>query len=174
MNPDVNKIFNKFKEDKINLANHKLDLNLVDDLNKVRKDSVLLEQEIKEINDIIGVNRKYARDAFKDQEKSKKAFDKASAETQKLNRQFIEAKGELEKAERKHKGDIERRERFIKNAERFVNKRKPLLKQAFKNISFFDKMIGKAEKAAKELGMKIPTASFSQMRAKLDKLTRIL
>ena len=133
MNPDVNKIFNKFKEDKINLANHKLDLNLVDDLNKVRKDSVLLEQEIKEINDIIGVNRKYARDAFKDQEKSKKAFDKASAETQKLNRQFIEAKGELEKAERKHKGDIERRERFIKNAERFVNKRKPLLKQAFKN-----------------------------------------
>ena len=30
-----------------------------------------------------------------------------------------------------------------------------------------------AEKAAKELGMKIPTASFSKMRDRLDKLTRI-
>lgn len=174
MNPDVNKIFNKLKEDKINLGNHKLDFTLVDDLNKVRKESVLLEQEIKEINETIGLNRKYASDALKDQDKSKKALDKASELTRKLKRQFIEAKAAADKAEIKYKGDIERRDRFLKNMERFMNKRKPLLKQAYKNISFFDKMIGRAEKAAKELGMKIPTASFSSMRAKLDKLTRIL
>ena len=172
MEPQVKKIFGKLP--KTELATEKVELNVVDDLNKTLNSSQDLEKEIKKLNELIGTNRQYQVEAFRDGNKFKKVLEKASDRRRKAENEFISAKQELEKADRDYNGAIKREKQFDENAERLVKKRKPLITQAFKNISFFDKTIAKAEKAAKELGMKIPTASFSKMRDRLDKLTRIL
>ena len=174
MNPDVNKIFNKFKEEKTKLSDHKVDLNVVDSLNKTLNSSQDLEKEIIKINRIIGENRKLAASAFKEQNKLKQIAEKASDKFRKLEREFETARQDSNRADKDYSGAVDSFQRYNKNADRFVAKRKPLITQAFKNISFFDKTISKAEKAAKELGMKIPTASFSKMRDRLDRLTKIL
>ena len=55
-------------------------------------------------------------------------------------------------------------------AKNTLNKKiSPQLKLAKRNISTFDKLIVQAEKMAQELGVKIPTASFSRMRERLKK-----
>jgi len=156
------------------LSAEKVELGVVDDLNKTLKSSQDLEKEIKKLNDLIGTNRKYSSDVFKDSTKFKKVLEKASDRRAKAENEFISAKQALERADKDYSGAIKRYKQFDENADRLVKKRKPLIKEATKNISSFNKMIAQAEKAAKDLGVKIPTASFSKMRDRLNKLIKIL
>ena len=156
------------------LSAEKVELGIVDDLNKTLNSSQDLEKEIKKLNDLIGTNRKYRSDVAKDGVKFKKVLEKASDRRRKAENEFISAKQELEKADRDYISAIKREKQFDENADRFVSQRKPLIKEATKNISSFNKMIDQAEKAAKDLGVKIPTASFSKMRDRLEKLIKVL
>jgi uncharacterized phage infection (PIP) family protein YhgE len=156
------------------LSAEKVELGIVDDLNKVLNSSQGLEKEIKKINDLIGTNRKYMIEAFREGNKLKKVQEKATDRRNKAEREFINAKDDLKTVNIDYNSAISREKQFDKAADSLIKKRKPLIKEATKNISSFNKMIDQAEKAAKDLGVKIPTASFSKMRDRLEKLIKVL
>lgn len=156
------------------LSAQKVELGVVDDLNKTLNSSQTIEKEIIKINQTIGENRKLAASAFKEQNKLKQIAEKASDKFRKLEREFETARQDSNRADKDYSSAVSSFKRYNENADRFVAKRKPLIKEATKNVSSFDKMITQAEKAAKDLGVKIPTASFSKMRDKLNKLIKIL
>ncbi len=89
MNPDVNKIFNKFKEDKINLSAHKVSLNIQSDVNKVLdelQDAIDLLDGYDTKLDNAGMTLKIARDKFEDIERDYKQDAKnARADIQQAN-----------------------------------------------------------------------------------------
>jgi len=154
------------------LSTQKVELGVVDDLNKTLNSSQTLEKEIIKINKTIGENRKLAASALKEQKKLKQIAEKASDKFRKLEREFETARQDSNRADKDYSGAVSSFKRFDENADRFVAKRKPLIKEATKNVSSFEKMITQAEKAAKDLGVKIPTASFSKMRDRLNKLIK--
>jgi predicted RNase H-like nuclease (RuvC/YqgF family) len=86
-----------------------------------------------------------------------------------LKREYLSTEQEYQRAENAFKSYGRSMKDYQKNIERFENKNKPLIKSAQKNITAFDKLIAQAEKAAKDLGVKIPTASFSKLRDRLRK-----
>ena len=70
MNPDVNKIFNKLKEDKVELSTEKVELAISDDMRK-------------KVSQIV----KLADDAVKDAEKVEQAFKRVKAANDKRQQQ---------------------------------------------------------------------------------------
>jgi hypothetical protein len=156
------------------LSAEKVELGIVDDLNKTLNSSQQISKEITDLDDLIGKNMSLRRSIVKSMDRAEKEFKSAEDLRRKTERQFIDAKESFRKAEISYKGFIARKKETSQIIDGYVKKRKPLEKTARTNISLFDKMIDQAEKAAKDLGVKIPTASFSKMRDRLEKLIKVL
>ena len=95
----------------------------------------------------------------------------------KFKKEFFDLKDKLESAKQKSERadkELDANSRGIKDVQKNIDKLNkkvsPQLKQAKKNITTFDKLIAQAEKTAQELGVKIPTGSFSKMRDRLRKV----
>ena len=151
------------------LATKKIELGVMDDLNKLQKPSQELIKQIEENNRILSINKKSLGEAFKDYQRAEKNKEKLEAKYFKLKREYLSTEQEYQRAENAFKSYGRSMKDYQKNIERFENKNKPLIKSAQKNITAFDKLIAQAEKAAKDLGVKIPTASFSKLRDRLRK-----
>ena len=151
------------------LATQKIELGVMDDLNKLQKPSQELIKQIEENNRILSINKKSLGEAFKDYQRAEKNKEKLEAKYFKLKREYLSTEQEYQRAENAFKSYGRSMKDYQKNIERFENKNKPLIKSAQKNITAFDKLIAQAEKAAKDLGVKIPTASFSKLRDRLRK-----
>lgn len=167
---NYNRVIKNLKN--INLKTNKVELGIIDDLNKILSPSQQLIKEFKDLEEIIGRNVKLLIEAEKDAGKLEKDFEKKRQKKFGLEREFITAKDELQKAQNSFEGNKRRQKDIGQNADKFRKKLKPVIKQAQKNVSTFDKLIAQAEKSAKDLGVKIPTASFSKMRDRLDKLIK--
>ena len=159
-------------QEKTELTTQKVELGIIDDLNKILSPSQQLIKEFKDLEEIIGRNVKLLIEAEKDAGRLEKDFEKKRQKKFGLEREFITAKDELQKAQNSFEGNKRRQKDIGQNADKFRKKLKPVIKQAQKNVSTFDKLIAQAEKSAKDLGVKIPTASFSKMRDRLDKLIK--
>jgi len=175
MNPQLNKIFSKLaKEDNITkLASQKVELGLVDDLDKnsaqVNDSLKQIEPLLKEMANtkkLISTSDKEYDSLIKKTEKLKSAYEKAQSQATKLESDFNMAKTS---SDRKLE-DFYDYQRGLKDEEKQFNKLKG---QADKTLNRLKKNLEKAKKAEKDLGIKIPSLAKYQKNADLlDKLMR--
>jgi DNA repair exonuclease SbcCD ATPase subunit len=178
MNPQLNKVFSKLaKADNFTkLASQKVELGLIDDLNKalenseevidrlkegnalIKRDTGFLEKEKKTEQKLVAVENK-ARDAYVDKE------DKLLI----AKRLFEDAENKLDAAKEQVKKNEKSQEELIKRIENFEKKKVPVIKKAQNIISVFEKNIKKAEAAAKDLGLKLPIAKYTKAQDNLRK-----
>lgn len=163
----INKIAESDK--KTELASQKVELGLIDDLNKALDDSQQIIERLKEGNALIKRDTGYLEREEKEMQKRLANRKKADDVYFKLEDKFLKAKRDkaeaYEKVERTSK-EIEDLKGRIEN----VNKKKaPLSKKAQNLITVFEKNIKKAEAAAKDLGLKLPIAKYTKAQDNLRK-----
>ena len=163
----INKIAESDK--KTELASQKVELGLIDDLNKALDDSQQIIERLKEGNALIKRDTGYLEREEKEIQKRLANRKKADDIYFKLEDKFLKAKRDkqeaYEKVERTSK-EIEDLKGRIEN----VNKKKaPLSKKAQSLITVFEKNIKKAEAAAKDLGLKLPIAKYTKAQDNLRK-----
>mgnify|MGYP003663160244 FL=1 len=175
MNPQLNKVFSKLaKADNFTkLASQKVELGLVDDLDKnsaqvndsLREIEPLLK-EIANTKKLISKTDKEYSSLIKDRDKAKSTFEKAQNEAKKLEMNF----DGLRASTNRKLEDLRDYQSGLKKEEKQFNKLKG---QADKTLSRIKKNLEKAKKAEKDLGIKIPALSKYQKSADLlDKLMR--
>ena len=171
MNPQLNKVFSKLaKADKITeLASQKVELGLIDDLNKALDSSDDVITNLKNANGLIKRDEGFL-------EKDKKAGDKLFATAQKaadvffkLEDQFLAARSRRDEADKSVESNRKSQEELENRIEGFKKKKPPLAKKAQALISVFEKNIKKAESAAKDLGLKLPIAKYIKAQDNLRK-----
>ena len=163
----INKIAESDK--KTELASQKVELALVDDLNKALQDSDAIVKGIKD-------DDKRIQDMQKVIDKLQKERSKLGANYDKLNDQFFEAQRKLEEIENKRKqadealesntNSINQRSAEIEKSEK---SKAPKVKKAQSILGVFDKNLAKAEAAARDLGIKLPIAKYKKAQDNLRK-----
>lgn len=153
----------------VKLASEKVELGLIDDLDKA------LDQGVDIINDLKKDNNRIL-----DMEKSidgyLKAKSKLEANKEKSREKFIELENKLSNAKQKLKEDtdilisnesaVDKRQKEIEKSEK---SKAPKVKKAQNLLNIFEKNIKKAESAAKDLGLKLPIAKYKKMQDNLRK-----
>ena len=161
------------KSEKTELKSEKVELGLVDDLDKnsaqVNDSLKQIEPLLKEMANtkkLISTSDKEYDSLIKKTEKLKSAYEKAQSQATKLESDFNMAKTS---SDRKLE-DFYDYQRGLKDEEKQFNKLKG---QADKALNRLKKNLEKAKKAEKDLGIKIPSLSKYQKSADLlDKLMR--
>ena len=171
----LNKIFAEWaKEDKkTELASEKVELGLVDDLDKnatqandILKQLDPLVKEITNTKKLISKTDKEYSQKIKVREKAKSAYEKAQTQATKLESDYNMAKTQTD---RSLEDLYDYQDGLNKEEKQF----KKLKAQADKTINTLNKNIGKAKKAEKDLGIKIPAlAKYQKSADLLDKLIR--
>ena len=171
MNPQLNKVFSKLaKADKLTeLASQKVELGLIDDLNKALDSSEDVIKNMKEGNDLIKRSEGFLEKDTKEGNKLFATAQKAADVFFKLEDQFSAARVRRDDADKKVEGNRKRQEELIKRIEGFKKKKAPLDKKAQALITVFEKNIKKAESAAKDLGLKLPIAKYIKAQDNLRK-----
>ena len=151
------------------LASQKVELALVDDLNKALQDSDAIVKGIKD-------DDKRIEDMQKAIDKLQKERSKLGANYDKLDEQFFEAQRKLEEIENKRKqadqalenntNNINQRSAEIEKSEK---SKAPKVKKAQSILGVFDKNLAKAEAAARDLGIKLPIAKYKKAQDNLRK-----
>ena len=153
----------------VKLASEKVELGLIDDLDKA------LDQGVDIINDLKKDNNRIL-----DMEKSidgyLKAKSKLEANKEKSRDKFIDLENKLSDAKQKLKEDtdilisnesaVDKRQKEIEKSEK---SKAPKVKKAQNLLNIFEKNIKKAESAAKDLGLKLPIAKYTKMQDNLRK-----
>tara|TARA_R110001632_G_scaffold190449_3_gene311058 strand:- start:858 stop:1379 length:522 start_codon:yes stop_codon:yes gene_type:complete len=167
----LNRIFAEWaKEDKkTELASQKVELGLVDDLNKALENSDSLVNDIKVDNKRILDMEKSINGYLKERSKLVANEDKAADK-------FFDAEKKLSEAKQKYneatnvlelnKNAVVKREEEIQKAEK---SKAPKAKKAQSLLAVFDKNLQKAEAAAKDLGIKLPIAKYAKAQDNLRK-----
>jgi len=171
MNPQLNKVFSKLAkaDKKTELASQKVELGLIDDLDKA------LDQGVDIINDLKKDNNRIL-----DMEKSidgyLKAKSKLEANKEKSRDKFIDLENKLSNAKQKLKEDtdilisnenaVDKRQKEIEKSEKSKASK---VKKAQNLLNIFDKNLQKAEAAAKDLGLKLPISKYKKMQDNLRK-----
>ncbi len=171
MNPQLNKIFSKLaKADNFTkLASQKVELGLIDDLNKALDQGEDIINGLKEDNKRMSDMQKVVDREVKAREKLLTNREKASDKYFDLEDKFIAAKQQLEDANkslRMNENQIEGYEAEVAKAEK---SKSPKVKKAQNLLNIFDKNLKKAEAAAKDLGLKLPIAKYKKMQDNLRK-----
>ena len=171
MNPQLNKVFSKLaKEDKLTeLASQKVELGLIDDLNKALDSSEDVINGLKDDN-------KRILDMEKSIDGYLKARTKLKADKEKSRDKFIDLENKLSDAKQKLKEDtdilisnesaVDKRQKEIEKSEK---SKAPKVKKAQNLLNIFEKNIKKAESAAKDLGLKLPIAKYIKAQDNLRK-----
>ena len=171
MNPQLNKVFSKLaKADKLTeLASQRIELGLIDDLNKALDSSEDVIKNMKEGNNLIKRDESFLE---KDKKQGDKLFvtaQKAADVFFKLEDQFLAARSRRDDADKSVESNRKSQEELIKRIEGFKKKKAPLDKKAQTLITVFEKNIKKAESAAKDLGLKLPIAKYIKAQDNLKK-----
>jgi DNA repair exonuclease SbcCD ATPase subunit len=155
---------------KTELAAIKVELGIIDDLNKIDNSSQSIIKEVKEANDLIARQEKLLPSKFKDVKKTIDDSDKLRDKFFDLEDKYISAKQASEKADKLRKGAAQNFEDLKKVIKKNKDKNEPKIKTVRKNIGLLEKLISNAEKMAKELGVKIPTNQYLKTLQNLRKL----
>lgn len=167
----LNKIFADWaKEDKkTELASEKVELGLVDDLNKALENSDALVNDIKVDNKRILDLEKSINGYLKERSKLIANEDKAADKFFDAEKKLAETKQKYNEATNVlelNKNAVVKREDEIKKAEK---SKAPKAKKAQSLLGVFDKNLQKAEAAAKDLGIKLPIAKYKKAQDNLRK-----
>ena len=167
----LNKIFAEWaKQDKkTELASQKVELGLIDDLNKALDSSQDVIKNMKEQNILIKRSEGFLEKDKKEGDKLYATAKKAADVFFKLEDQFLAARSRRDDADKKVEANQKRQEEEIKYIEGFKKKKAPLDKKAQTLITVFEKNIKKAEAAAKDLGLKLPIAKYTKAQDDLRK-----
>ena len=167
----LNKIFADWaKQDKrTELASEKVELGLVDDLNKALENSDALVNDIKVDNKRILDLEKSINGYLKERSKLVANEDKAADKFFDAEKKLSEAKQKYNEATnvlQLNKDAVVKREEEIQKAEK---SKAPKAKKAQSLLNVFDKNLQKAEAAAKDLGIKLPIAKYKKAQDNLRK-----
>jgi len=152
------------------LTSHKVELGIVDDLQKLETSSQSIIKEVKDRNLILDKQKKLLG-------KSEQGIKKDAATAKKLRDKFFDlenkfesAKQESNRADKNLENNSENYENIKSSVKKLEGKNEPLIKEARKNIGLLEKLISNAEKMAKELGVKIPVNQYLKTLQNLRKL----
>jgi len=167
----LNKIFAEWaKQDKkTELASQRVELGLIDDLNKALDSSQDVIKNMNEQNTLIKRSEGFLEKDKKEGDKLYATAKKAADVFWKLEDQFLAARSRRDDADKKVEANRKRQEEEIKSIEGFKKKKAPLDKKAQTLITVFEKNIKKAEAAAKDLGLKLPIAKYTKAQDDLRK-----
>jgi len=169
MEPQINTIFSRLGKAKTELKSERLELGLIDDLNKALENSEQVIDRLKEGNALIKRDQKFLEKDSKEIEKRLTIRSKASDVYFKLEDQFLRAKQKLEEAQDGVKTYEKRIDELEGRLESYKKSKLPVIKKAQNLISVFEKNIKKAEAAAKDLGLKLPIAKYTKAQDNLRK-----
>jgi len=161
-------IYNKLA-DKTELASQKVELGLIDDLNKALAESQEVLGGLKKDNQRI--------DQMKDLvDKKLKERAKLEANEKKSSDIYFNLKDKLQNANAQKERDVkalkmneESIDGFELEKEKAQKSKAPKSKKAQSLIIIFDKNIQKAETSAKELGIKLPIAQYQKAQEELKR-----
>ena len=167
----LNKIFADWaKEDKkTELASEKIELGLVDDLNKALENSDSLIKDIQIDNKRIVEMEKFKNKKLKEETKLYEKRDKAADKYFKLEDQFLNAKSVYEDSIQQIKNSEDNIARIEDEVLKAEKSKAPKAKKAQSLLGVFDKNLQKAEAAAKDLGIKLPIAKYKKAQDNLRK-----
>lgn len=163
-----NRLFSEPK--KTELETHKIELGLIDDLNKALEESEetikSLTADKKRINEL----NKESEKRYKESVKVNSDYEKAADKMFKLEDQYLAAKSKAEELNKRQKS-LEKDAVEIRNMVISVNKKgAATTKKAQRQIAIFEKNISKANKMAQDLGVKLPIAKYQKAQDKLKSL----
>ena len=151
-------------------ANYRVELGIADDVEKLTQQAKDLIPDLNRDVDAIKVSEKNITQAEKQIVKKESVVEKADKKERELARAFESAKDNLATAERElkeTKGTLENNKKDID----FLNKRLDKTKgKATKIRTNLQKKLDALEKAAKDLGVKIPTGEATKVLKKLISL----
>ena len=163
-----NRLFSK--EEKTELESQKVELGLIDDLNKALVDSDAVIKELQEKNKRIDMWNKSIEKNDKESTKLYDKWTKAFNVYQDLEDKYLQKKRESQEAKKKYDSTLTRVEDDFNEKEKEVKGLQPLLKKGSSIVKILNDKISKADKMAKDLGIKIPTKKYQSALEKLKKL----
>ena len=167
----LNKIFAEWaKEDNFTkLASQKVELGLIDDLDKALQQGEDILNGLKVNNARILDMEKLKNKRLKEETKLYQKRDKAADVYFKLEDQFLNAKAVYNDSIERIKSSEADIESIQKEVEKAEKSKAPKAKKAQNLLNIFDKNLQKAEAAAKDLGLKLPIAKYKKMQDNLRK-----
>jgi|TARA_R110000751_G_scaffold165182_1_gene271214 chromosome segregation ATPase len=155
---------------KTELTNQKVELGIVDDLNKIDNSSQSIIKEVKDRNVILDKQKKLLEKGLQDIKKDAGKADKLRDKFFDLENKYESAKQESNRADKELESTSKSYENTKSSVKTLEKKNEPKIKEARKNIGLLEKLIGNAEKMAKELGVKIPINQYVKTLQNLRKL----
>jgi hypothetical protein len=154
---------------KTELATQKVELGLIDDLNKALDESQEVLGGLKKDNQRIDEMQKMVAQKLKEREKLVANKSKSSDNYFKLESQFLNAKKQVENDVELLKANEESVDGWELEKEKAEKNKAPKSKKAQSLIVIFDKSIQKAETTAKELGINLPIAQYQKALEELKR-----
>jgi hypothetical protein len=154
---------------KTELATQKVELGLIDDLNKALDESQEVLGGLKKDNQRIDEMQKMVAQKLKEREKLVANKSKSSDNYFKLESQFLSAKKQVENDVELLKANEESVDGWELEKEKAEKNKAPKSKKAQSLIVIFDKSIQKAETTAKELGINLPIAQYQKALEELKR-----
>ena len=163
-----NRLFSEPK--KTELETHKVELGLIDDLNKALEDSETIVKELKDSDEILNRNYKSLERREKELPKRQAKSEKLFTKMREMEQKFELSQADYKEAESGRNSTVNGIESTKENIERLTKKRQPQVKKAQRQIAIFEKNISKANKMAQDLGVKLPIAKYQKAQDKLKTL----
>ena len=161
-------IYNKLA-DKTELASQKVELGLIDDLNKALDESQEVLGGLKKDNQRIDQMKDLVDKKLKERAKLEANEKKSSDIYFNLKDKLQNANAQKEKDVKALKMNEESIDGFQLEKEKAEKNKAPKSKKAQSLIIIFDKNIQKAETSAKELGIKLPIAQYQKAQEELKR-----
>jgi hypothetical protein len=161
-------IYNKLA-DKTELASQKVELGLIDDLNKALDESQEVLGGLKKDNQRIDQMKDLVDKKLKERSKLEVNEKKSSDIYFNLKDKLQNANAILERDVKALKMNEESIDGFQLEKEKAEKNKAPKSKKAQSLIVIFDKNIQKAETSAKELGIKLPIAQYQKAQEELKR-----
>ncbi len=163
-----NRLFSEPK--KTELETHKVELGLIDDLNKALEESEEISKLLKEGKGLIARDEKFIAKDEKEAAKRQAAQKKADDVFFKAQDALSNASVRKKEADKKVDSIFDSINELRKRIASYEKKNAPLVKKAQRQIAIFDKNIAKANKMAQDLGVKLPIAKYEKAQEKLKSL----
>jgi predicted nuclease with TOPRIM domain len=161
-------IYNKLA-DKTELASQKVELGLIDDLNKALAEGQEILGGLKKDNQRIDQMKDLVDKKLKERAKLEENEKKSSDIYFNLKDKLQNANAQKERDEKALKMNEESIDGFELEKEKAQKSKEPKSKKAQSLIVIFDKNIQKAETSAKELGIKLPIAQYQKTQEELKR-----
>ena len=153
-----------------NLSTQRIELGIADDVEKLTQQAKELipdlDRDVKGIKDY----EKSELKAYKEVDKKNAAYEKAEGKYFDLQNKMEKAKDAYDTAEREANEAIKYRDNTLKSIDELENRLSKNRSKASKVRTNLEKKLNALEKAAKDLGVKIPTGEASKVLKKLISL----